>query len=235
MIWLRMLLYAVVGMVVFVLSTSLTVRFLLTDETTVTCPDLGGLDLDEAKRAAAQAGLSVTVEKYETRMDVPYNRVVRQLPDATTPVKAGRVLTVVLSDGPVPVIIPSLVGLSVDTAEAELQEHAMKIKKTVYVPGGEKNRVLAQSPGAGENILDPEGIVLVVGGRGERFYMMPDIIGTDRVAVVREMEEKGIRYSIGSVIGGQDPSAGWVLRSQVPPRTIFGSDTVIELQIANGG
>ena len=78
--------------------------------------------------------------------------------------RAGRALTVVLSDGPVPVIIPVFVGLSLEEARDALADRGMKLKKVIYVPGGNANQVVAQVPGSGENILDEEGTVLFVGG-----------------------------------------------------------------------
>ncbi|MGD0230421.1 MAG: PASTA domain-containing protein [Syntrophorhabdales bacterium] len=234
MMWFRMPFYALVGAVVFVLATSLTIRLLLRDESTVICPDLAGIDLEEAKRVAAQVGLSVVIGKYETKKDVPYNHVVRQMPDASIPVKVGRIVTVVLSDGPVPVIIPEFIGIPLDQAKVALQEHGMRLKKVIYVPAGNPNQVLAQSPGGGENILDPEGVILFVGGRGKRFYLMPDLAGVDRIAIMREMEEKRITYSLPPALG-PDGMMGGVLRSRIPPRMIFSDDDMVELQISDGG
>ncbi len=61
--WLKLLCYALAGVAVFVLATSFTIKVLLTDESTVTCPDLTGLDVEEAKQLAAQKGLSLIIGK----------------------------------------------------------------------------------------------------------------------------------------------------------------------------
>ena len=66
-------------------------------------------------------------------------------------------MTVLLADGPMMAIIPAFVGLSLDAAGAALQQQGMKLRKVIYVPSGEANRVLAQVPESGENILDPDG------------------------------------------------------------------------------
>jgi len=44
--WLRILLYALTCGVVFVAATSLTIGFLLQDESSVVCPDVVGLDVE---------------------------------------------------------------------------------------------------------------------------------------------------------------------------------------------
>ncbi len=195
---LRLLLYALAASAVFVLATSVTINVLLTDESTVACPDLRGLDVREARLVAAQKGLSLMIGRYETRKDVPYNHILFQTPDPAIPVRAGRALTVVLSDGPVPVIIPVFVGLSLEEARDALADRGMKLKKVIYVPGGNANQVVAQVPGSGENILDEEGTVLFVGGSSRRFYVMPDVAAGDYGALVQEMEEKHIKHALTS-------------------------------------
>ena len=56
--WLKIPLFALVCAAVFVFSAWFTIKVLLTDESTVTCPDLTGLDVEEAKQLAVQKGLS---------------------------------------------------------------------------------------------------------------------------------------------------------------------------------
>jgi serine/threonine-protein kinase len=231
---LKVLLYALAACVVFILSTSLTIEFLLTDESTVACPDLTGLDIGEAKQLAAQKGLSLITGKYETKKDVPYNRVLFQTPDPAMPVRAGRTVTVVLSDGPVPVIIPSFVGLSLEGARNALADRGMKLMKVIYVPGANTNRVVAQVPGSGENILNEGGMVLFVGGLEKRFYVMPDIAAGDYGGMVQEMEEKHIKHTVTST-GLPDAAGNRVLKCSIPSRTIFTEDDVLELHAANGG
>jgi serine/threonine-protein kinase len=231
---LKLFLYALAALAVFVLATSFSIEFLLTDESTVACPDLTGLDVGEATQLAAQKGLSLITGKYERRKDVPYNRVLFQTPDPAMPVRAGRTVTVVLSDGPVPVIIPSFVGLSLEGARGVLADRGMKLMKVIYVPGANTNLVVAQVPGSGENILNEEGMVLFVGGLEKRFYVMPDVAAGDYGGLLQEMEEKHIKHTATSA-GLPDAAGNRVLKCNIPSRTIFTEDDVLELQTANGG
>jgi beta-lactam-binding protein with PASTA domain len=232
--WLNIPLYALAACAVFILAASFTVKFLVTDESTVVCPDLTGLEVGEAKQLAAQKGLSLIIGKYETKKDVPYNRVLFQTPDPAMPVRTGRIVTVVLSDGPVPVIIPAFVGLSLEEAQAALADKGMKFKKVIYVPGGAANRVVAQIPGSGENILNEEGMVLFVGGRCKGFYVMPEIAAGSYAGMLQEMDQKHIRYTMTSA-GLPDAAGGRALKCNIPSRTIFTEDDVLELQTGSGG
>jgi serine/threonine-protein kinase len=231
---LTLLLYALAASAVFVLAASFTIKVLLTDESTVACPDLTGLDVGEAKQLAAQKGLSLIIGKHETKKDVPYNRVLFQTPDPAMPVRAGRTVTVVLSDGPVPVIIPAFVGLSLEEARGTLADRGMKLKQVIYVPGGNTDRVVAQAPGSGENILNEEGMVLFVGGRSRRFYVMPDVAAGDYRGMFQEMEERHITHTVPST-GLPDGVGARALKWNIPSRTIFTEDDVLELQTTSGG
>jgi len=232
--WIKALFCVIACAVVFVLSTSLTIRFLLTDESTIPCPDVTGLDYDNAKRTADSAGLSALAAKYEVRKDIPYNTVILQKPDAGTPVRMGRIVSVVLSDGPRPTTIPRFVGLSAEEAQSELQARGMPLKKIVYVPSEAIGRVLAQAPPNGENILDEEGMVLIVGGRERRFFMMPEISAADLTSIIPELEKKQIKYSFGPV-GLAEAGRGAAQKNRILPRTVFSEDSTVELPANSHG
>jgi eukaryotic-like serine/threonine-protein kinase len=230
---LKPFLYFAAAAIVFVVATSVTIGYLLRDESTVTCPDVTGLDAEEARILAAQKGLSLLVTKYEKRKDVPYNRVLTQVPDAAIPVRSGRTISVIVSDGPRTTDIPSYVGLSLEQAQAALQEKGVAIKKIIYVPSEAVGIVLAQVPGSGQNILDEEGMALIVGGREKRFFVMPDIGSNEYATAVEEMDKKQIKYSV-TPSGPLD----WIKRTpplSIPPRTVFSDDEVLEIRTGVGG
>jgi len=234
--WLRIPLYALVCATVFVFAAWLTIRVLLTDESTVPCPDLTGLDVEEAKQLAVQKGLSFVTGRYEKRGDVPYNRVLLQTPDPGMPVRAGRTVTVVLSDGPMRVIIPEFVGLSLEEARAALSDRGMKLKKVLFVPGGTANQVVAQVPARGENILDPGGVTLFAGSQEKRFYVMPEVASADYGALLQEMDEKHLKHAATSMTSGQPYGVeNGTLRCNMPPGTIFTEEDILELQANSGG
>lgn len=232
--WLKIAGGAVVFLVVFVLSTSLTIRLTLKEAPIVSCPDVTGLDYEEAKRVGAEAGLSVVATKWEIRKDMPYNRVLSQRPDAAVSVREGRTITVILSDGPKPTLIPKLVGLSVEEAQGELEARGMPLKKVLYVPNASVGKVIAQSPADGEGILGEGGMVLVAGGREKRFFVMPQIPLDNIAPILQELDKKEIRYSVAST-GLPD-----VLRDEGPtvrmiPRIVFSEDAAIELPAGSTG
>jgi len=227
--WIRVLLYAVACGVVFVTATSLTIRFLLQDESSVICPDVVGLDVEEAKVAAAQRGLSLIITKYDKRKDIPYNRILVQTPDPALLVRVGRTISVVVSDGPRTVSIPSYLGLSLEEAQGALRERGVALKKVIYVPSDDAGKVVAQFPPVGENILDEEGMTFFVGAREKRFFVMPDLKAEEYGAAVEEMQRKQIKYSVTPT-----GPLGWMKRAfpvGIPARTVFDEDQVVEVRM----
>lgn len=144
--WLWLLLYVIAGAAVFFISTSTAVVYLLRDESTVACPDLTGIDAEEARSVAAQKGLSLVVASYEKKKDIPYNQVLSQTPEPAMPVKSGRTVSVVVSDGPKAVNIDSYLGLSLEEAQAALQERKIGINKIIYVPSETVGRSSPRCP-----------------------------------------------------------------------------------------
>ena len=175
--------------------------------------------------------IRLIIGRYEKKEDIPYNRIIVQKPDGTIPVRKGRIITVVVSDGPRPVMIPSMVGQPLRLAETTLQEQKIRLKKIIFVPGTEQAEVLAQVPAAGENILDDEGMVLVVSGREKKYYVMPDMT-KDYGATLEEMDKMHLNYVLTA-----DKTSGTTqgVRTNVPPRTIFNEETVLEIKIPGGG
>ena len=221
---------------IFVLSTSLTIRLSLKDSPVIPCPDITGLDYDEAKRVGEEAGLSVIAVRWDIKKDVPYNRVILQKPDAGVSVREGRTISVVLADGPKPTTIPQLIGLSVEEAQGELQARGMPLKKILYVPSPLTGKVVAQSPMGGEGILGEGGMVLVAGGKEKRFFVMPEISAAEVASMLQELDKKEIKYNLtpagfSDLVGGTGP------KTRMIPRTIFNEDAVVELPagVAGGG
>ena len=94
--------------------------------------------------------------------------------------------------------------------------------------------MLAQVPESGENILDPDGIVLVVGTKGKRFYVMPEIAPGDYAAAVKELDLKQIRH-VQVPTGRPDGPPAGPLKTNILPKTIFKDDDMLELLPGSGG
>jgi serine/threonine-protein kinase len=232
--FIRFFLCLLVAISVFLASTIVTITLLIKDTDTVNCPDTVGKDLQEARHIAEQNGLVLVVVRYEKRKDIPFNEVIAQKPDASMSVPRGRALSVVVSEGPMPVSIPDLLNQPLEMAQNMLQEGSIKLKNVVYVPSSKEGRVVGQSPRTGSQILDEEGMVLFVGQKATSYYILSEVLGVNYAALVEELDRRQIGYRLNFTQRPDLPSKA-VLDSSVSPRTVFGSDQLVQITVNLGG
>jgi beta-lactam-binding protein with PASTA domain len=232
--WIKISLYFFIPISVFILSAYLTIDIVLKGQETTVCPDVRGKKIEEAKEIARNKGLSLIVLRYERRNDVPYNYITVQKPDANIAIRKGRILYVIVSEGPQLVEVPILMGQPLEKAAEILGEKLITIKKTIYVPYGKTGRVIAQIPRGGSAILEQGGVILIVGSEQKPYYMLPVMKNTDIDNILEEMEMKKIKYRVE--YGRNEHSAVKTdIRTSIPPRTIFNKDNELIININPGG
>jgi eukaryotic-like serine/threonine-protein kinase len=233
MSWLKALLYCCVFVVVFTVSSYYAMRILIREEGTITCPDIVGKELSDAKRLAGDKDLSVIVSRYEKRKDIAYNYIISQRPEPSMPVRKGRTLSVVVSEGPLLVNIPLVTNHTLTYAEATLKEQSIQVKRVINVPSGNIDTVVGQSPKSGQNIVDEEGVTLILGSRQKKFFIMPDLIGKSTTEIINELETKQIKYNVTYVDRPGRPIKT-ILETSIPPKTLFGEDDTLEIKAVGG-
>jgi beta-lactam-binding protein with PASTA domain len=230
----KIILYSIAFVAVFILSVFVSINVFIKEEGTIAVPDVRGRDAVEARRMIEQKGLGFTIARYEKRKDVQYNRVIMQRPEALLPVRKERTVTVVVSEGPLAVSIPMLLDHSLAYAEKVLKERSLQLKATLNVPDGVVDRVVAQLPRSGENIVDEEGMTLVVGEKRKRYFLMPVVQGKKYQTVINELDRLGIPFRITNV-ARPDLPAHVIVDASVPPRTFFNEDDTLEIKVNLGG
>jgi beta-lactam-binding protein with PASTA domain len=233
MSWFKALFYCFTFVAVFALSSYFAMRILIREEGTITCPDIVGKELSDAKRLAEGKDLSVVVSRYEKRKDIPYNYIISQRPEPNMAVRKGRILSVVVSEGPLLVNIPLVTNHTLTYAEATLMERFIPLKRVINVPSGSVGTIVAQSPKSGQNIVDEEGMTLFLGSKQKRFFFMPDLIGKPVTEIIGELETKQIKYNVTYVDRPGRP-AKTILETSIPPKTLFGEDDTLEIKAVGG-
>ncbi len=233
--WHRVVLYSGIMVLVFSLSSYLTISFLLKTGETVICPDIRGKNLDDAKQLVDSRGLSLAVMKYEKRNDVPYNHITVQKPEANISTRKGRTVLVIVSEGPELIQVPVFIGQLIENVELKLKEMHIEIEKLVYVPGLKKGKVVAQIPKGGEEILEGKGITLFVDSGQKSFYVMPDMKAMDPSELSAEMDKKKIKHRVFHARGESTSPSKLTIQTSVPPKTIFKGDDEIEIKMMTGG
>lgn len=175
----------------------------------VEVPDgvVGALQADAAARLA-DADLKVDYGRPEHHDEAPKGQVIAAtLPDgaAAEPgatVRRGSTVVLVLSDGPAPVTVTSVVGITVDDARAQLAPDALTVEATEVfhdtVPAGQ---IIEQSPAARETAHRGD-VVKVTVSKGPETVTMPELTGKQFDRAKKELEALGLSARRENVLGG---------------------------------
>jgi len=234
MIWLRAFLYILVFIAVFFFSGYLTINVLLKRQINVLCPDIRGKTIEDAKRLTEAKGLSLSISRYERRNDVPLNHITVQRPEANIPTRLGRTVMVIVSEGPELIQIPVIEGKSLAEAEDILSQKNIEIEKVIYIPHQKEEKIVAQIPKSGEDIVKGKGITVLVGTKQDKFYIMPDFKDMTPRDLTEEMTNKNIKHSIGYEID-EKISSKMIIKTSVAPKTVFKNDSELEIKVLSGG
>ncbi|MBO0900124.1 Stk1 family PASTA domain-containing Ser/Thr kinase [Cellulomonas sp. zg-ZUI22] len=168
---------------------------------------VGAMQAD-AEKALTDAGLTVGYGSPAHDDEAPVGQVLTAtLPDgaeaaAGDQIKRGSTVTLVLSDGPAPVTVTSVVGITVEDAQEQLAADALTVEATEAfhdtVPAG---RIIDQSPAARETAHRGD-VVTVTVSKGPETVPMPDLTGKQFDRAKAELEALGLTARRDNVLGG---------------------------------
>ncbi|MGN8245366.1 Stk1 family PASTA domain-containing Ser/Thr kinase [Cellulomonas soli] len=175
----------------------------------VTIPDgiLGVLQADAAT-ALTDAGLAVDYGDPQYHDTAAKGSVLTaSLPDgspaeANAQVTRGTTITLVLSNGPAPVTVTSVVGATLDNATAELADDALTVAATeAFSDTVAAGVVISQEPEAGATAHRGDTINVVV-SKGPETVEMPDLTGVQYDKAAKALEDLGLVAARENVLGG---------------------------------
>ncbi|WP_149823481.1 Stk1 family PASTA domain-containing Ser/Thr kinase [Streptomyces tailanensis] len=120
-----------------------------TSNETFKSPSFVGQTEAEAKRAAGNVDLEVTVTKAECE-DQKTGNVCSQTPKEGDPVKKGDTIALVISTGAPKVAVPDVQGLKFEDAEAELEKKGFQVEKKTEESDRTAGIVIDQDPDSGK-------------------------------------------------------------------------------------
>jgi beta-lactam-binding protein with PASTA domain len=131
----------------------------------VSIPPLAGQPEDSARTGLSQVGLTPGLRVAEASAEVPAGSVIRSEPEVGTDVAPGTPVTLVVSSGPPPVVLPRVIGLTQSEAEGQLTEVGLEVEVETRsaASANEQGRVVEQSPAAG-TVADPGATVTLTVG-----------------------------------------------------------------------
>jgi serine/threonine-protein kinase len=186
----------------------------------VRVPDLTDRTLQEAKALLERRGLVLgePTERYHERFAA--GRIIRQSVPPGERIPEGSEVAVVVSKGPAPVPVPSVLGRTREEAESLLGTTWVVDVLERYSDDVPRGSVISQTPEPRTKLQPGETVVIVV-SLGPRTLPVPDLTGMTRDAAVAKLRALGLVPSVIELPGAtgeltvatQLPLAGTVVKA----------------------
>ncbi|HEY9085414.1 MAG TPA: Stk1 family PASTA domain-containing Ser/Thr kinase [Candidatus Tyrphobacter sp.] len=184
--------------------------------------DVRGFSEGDAQRILQDDKFRVRLmQKYD---NAPKNSVIDEHPSAGSRVREGSTITLIVSNGPEPMLLPNFVGMPVDRAQAIAARLGVTLdtSQQVVIPGQPSNTIASQDPGAGQSIVHGAVVRVAVNTFSPVVQpnagaaVVPSVAGSSYADAVAKLQQAGfevyVQYSVqpaanGTVIGEQ-PDGG---------------------------
>jgi beta-lactam-binding protein with PASTA domain len=191
----------------------------------VDVPTVRGDRLRAARRALTEAGLHVEAVRYRFDADVAAGRVIEVRPGAAR-LPRGSSVTVIVSDGPKPIPIPSVKGMTEEKAVHALTSKGFEVVvEEDFSKNVASGRAIGTDPAAEIELQPGETIVLRV-SLGPEYFDAPDLQGMSVEAARTLADSVGLKLTALQVPG----SNGSTVVSQLPlggTRVRYGSTITV--------
>jgi serine/threonine-protein kinase len=142
-------------------------------------PDLTGKTMDEAESIAHTMHFSIVQDSLVYHTIYPKNVITLQFTPPGTLIKPNRTIHVNVSKGPMPMLMPTVIGLSQREAELMVKEAGLGVRATQMIRSNRYARgiVAGQDPPGGQEVPYDTGVVLYISnGLPETNVKMPNLI-----------------------------------------------------------
>ncbi len=186
-------------------------------------PKIVGMTLEEAEEELAKSNLKLEVEETVFDDEVEEGRIISQDPEEGTKVKVENPIRVVVSGGQEMVEVPQVTNEDLKTAQLMLEKEGLQVGqvKEEYSSEVQENKVIRQTPEAGESVVTNTIVDLVISkGKEPEKILLENYEGQKRDEVVKTLslynlettikEVESYEYEAGIVIS-QSPKKGTIL------------------------
>jgi len=199
----------------------------------VTVPDVVGVELNAALNALVAAGLLYeTVEVCDD--NIPAGEVINQDPAGGSSVPEGTTVTLTVSSGPCNAVVPDVVGLTLEAAQAALAVYNFNVQTTDAcsdtVPAGS---VISQNPVAGTAVTEGSTVNLVVSS-GPCPVTVPDVVGQDQASAEAAIAAAGLVVGEITVQCSDTVPAGSVISQNPAGGASVAPGSTVDLVVSTG-
>ena len=200
----------------------------------VDVPDLINLSEKEASATLTEVGLIMVITDRVHNMEIPDGQIIRQNPEAGNKNKVTNPVKVVVSKGPMKVIVPNLVGEPYDKVNLILEREGLKEGNFKQEYSDYPNfTVIRQSIASGISV-DQGTVIEYVISMGPERLSMPNYIGLDIEEVRNDVSQKDLTSRNIDYEYSSDYKANQVIRQSIAPGTEVSRKTVVDFVVSKG-
>jgi serine/threonine-protein kinase len=202
--------------------------------------DVTNFTLNDAQRDLLYDKFQVRVVRKHA--NAPKDTVVEEHPKAGSSVRQGSIVTLVVSDGPAPVTLPSLVGMKVDKAQTIADKDGFTLDATQQSPSQQypAGVIIAQDASAGTTIDRTANMTVHVtvssgsanGNTTGANAAVPDVQGRSYADAVAALKSAGFAVAVSySTTSGATNGNG---ATSVSPGTVVAQQPSAQTQLSQG-
>ncbi|MET9104274.1 Stk1 family PASTA domain-containing Ser/Thr kinase [Streptomyces antibioticus] len=198
---------------------------------TATVPDLVSETLDDARIAADNVGLTVTVDKSAPCEDQPKDHICSQTPESGE-VDKGTAIHVVVSTGSPKIEVPDITDKDEDDASRILEDKGFKVKTRHVESEEDPGTVLEQDPAGGRKVEKGTEITLTVAKASDR-STVPDLTGKTVTEAERLLTEHDLTLGgTTEVEADEGTEAGTVVGQSIRQGTEVEPGSSVDIEVA---
>lgn len=192
-------------------------------------PNVRGMTQEDASAELASANLETGQILQDYSRKWPSGQVMRADPKVGTPLKRGTAVSLTLSLGPEPIVVPDVRNMTLDQAQAALDAAGFRTTTTEQFDDSiEFGRVISTDPSGGTTAYRGDRLQLIV-SKGSQFVSVPSVVGMDADDAESTLENAGFQVvtreqfgvTIANRVISQDPAGGTqVLRGTTVTLTV---------------
>lgn len=213
-------------------------EFLLPGPNTVTVPSFIGMALPDATNDIVRMKLKATVAGHAVSNQYPKGVVMNQQPAAGMHVRAGREISLVVSDGVQTMLMPDVRYQSLRDASLDLSHARLQLAKTTYVRNDDipPDHVISQYPNPLVSVTQGTAVSLLVSKGGVSSIKVPNFAGMS-IDEARGLAAS-LHVKLGQVVwtplGPKGPPHGEVVLQKPAAGTTIGPYDVVSLDVSAG-
>jgi serine/threonine-protein kinase len=175
-------------------------------------PSVVGEPLDQALSDLRAANLKWRIQHVDN--DAPQGQVFAQTPKAGAHIDQGSSVTLKVSNGPKPVIVPSVVGSTFDSANSALLGSGFAVRRKDVDNDAPKDTVIAQSPDGG-TYQPPGATITLTVSKGPTTSTVPDVTSISQADAITQLRASGFKVHVVPQ-PVTDPNQDGIVQTQDP-------------------